>query len=50
MSRATNTLDDFGRAVQTEIRPEDAIRFTIAFYGKFVPGRLNNKVPDARGP
>jgi hypothetical protein len=42
MSRATNTLDDFGRAVQTEIRPEDAIRFTIAFYGKYVPGRLNS--------
>lgn len=41
MSRATNSLDDFASAVNTEIRPEDAIRFTIDFYTRNVPGRLN---------
>jgi hypothetical protein len=42
MSRASNSLDDFGRAVQTEIKPQDALQGMVNFYTHQVPERLND--------
>jgi hypothetical protein len=46
MSRASNSLDDFGRAVQTEITPQSALQGMVDFYKQYVPDRLND--PDLR--
>jgi hypothetical protein len=41
MSRAFNSLDDFGRVVQTEITPQAALQGMVDFYAHNVPDRLN---------
>jgi hypothetical protein len=41
MSRASHSLDDFGRAMLTEIRPMEALQKLPDKVGQLVPGRIN---------